>query len=54
VTAVVVVWMLASLLAPRPILFTGAKPMMPTQKARDDWEESWNHPAFLMSCGSAR
>lgn len=45
-TAVVGLWMLASLLASRPIIFTGAKLMMPSQKARDDWEESWNHRGF--------
>jgi hypothetical protein len=45
-TALVGLWMLASLLARRPIIFTGAKLMMPNQETRDDWDESWNHPAF--------
>ncbi|WP_279581352.1 VC0807 family protein, partial [Fodinicola feengrottensis] len=45
-TMVVGLWMLSSLFARQPVIFTGAKLMMPSQQARDDWEESWTHPEF--------
>lgn len=46
ITSIVGLWMLASLFARRPVLFTGAKLLMPSQEARDDWENSWRHPEF--------
>ncbi|WP_163508266.1 VC0807 family protein [Fodinicola acaciae] len=47
ITSIVGLWMLGSLFAKRPVLFTGAKLMMPTQEAREEWENSWQqHPEF--------